>query len=200
MTFDREISGIYRLKVPFMSVYTSVFLVQFDGKNLLIDCGTDASDVDNYIIPALKELRLTLDDINYLIVTHNHEDHAGGKGRILECNQKIQVVGDNNIEFSREIKIYPLIGHTQDFLGVLDLRSGTLISGDGLQGAGIGKFRCSLENKEEYIKSIEKIQADERIQNILFSHAYEPWYKNGAFGRNEVEQILLDCKKYAKGI
>lgn len=84
-------------------------------------------------------------------------------------------------------------GHTIDCIGVLDERSGTLISGDGLQGAGVGKYRCSLESREAYLKTIEKIKKDKRIKNILFSHAYEPWYKDGAFGREEIKRCLQDC-------
>ena len=82
---------------------------------------------------------------------------------------------------------------------MFDGATGTLISGDGLQGAGIGKYRCSLESKEEYLKAIEKIRLDKKIKNILFSHAYEPWYKDGMFGRENVERCLQDCIKYIKG-
>ena len=48
--------------------------------------------------------------------------------------------------------MYSLKGHTLDSIGCLDLQSGTLISGDGFQGAGVGRYRCFLECKEEYLK------------------------------------------------
>lgn len=47
--FIKEIGSIYRLKVPFENLYTSVFLVQTDGKYTLVDCATTAQDVDEYI-------------------------------------------------------------------------------------------------------------------------------------------------------
>ena len=59
-----------------------------------------------------------------------------------------------------------LAGHTDDSIGVLDERSHTLISGDGLQGAGVDKYRCSLYNKNAYIETIEKIKNDK--SNNLF--------------------------------
>lgn len=198
MTFKREIGEIYRLKVPFMSVYTSVFLIKTEIGNILIDCATTDEDVDEIILPALKEFGLCIADVKYLVLTHNHSDHAGGKGRLLRHNSEIQVI-TSVTKISDEIEIYPLKGHTFDFIGVMDLRNGTLISGDGLQGAGIGMFRCSLETKEEYLESIEKIRKDERVKNVLFSHAYEPWYKDGLFGRDEVEKCLQDCIECIKG-
>ncbi len=192
--FKKETDGIYRLKVPFEDLYTSVFLIKSGTKFVLIDCATDVSDVDEYIEPSLKNFGLNFNDISCLIVTHDHADHSGGLNRILQKNAQIQVI--RTPTKMCDIEIYPMSGHTKNFIGVFHSKSKTLISGDGLQGAGIGKYRCGLESKEDYLQTIEKIEQDERIENVLFSHSYEPWYKDGAFGRADVKKILQDCKKY----
>lgn len=191
MSFEKEIGEIYRLKVPFENLYTSVFLIQTESANVLVDCATTPQDVEVYILPALRERGIALD---YLLLTHNHGDHAGGKDRILQAYPTIKLT----LEGVNLLTVYELKGHTLDCIGVLDERTGTLISADGLQGAGVGKYRCSIESKEEYLKTIERIGKDENIENILFSHAYEPWYKDGVFGREEVKKCLYDCKKYIK--
>ena len=197
MNFEKEIGDIYRLKIPFDGdVYTSVFLIRTEQGNVLVDCATCAGDVDEYILPALGGAGLKLADILYLVLTHKHADHIGGKTRALELAPNIEIVQANRPISLNGITIYEMKGHTLDCIGILDERSGTLIAGDGLQGYGVGKFRCSLESKEEYIKTIDKIKKDGRIKNILFSHAYEPWYKDGAFGREEVENCLQDCIEY----
>ena len=196
MSFQEELQSVYRLKMPFEDLYTSVFLIKTEQGNALVDCATYASDVDEYIVPALNRLGLRLTDITYLILTHNHSDHAGGKTRILELAPSIEIVQDLRPISLNGITMYEMKGHTLDCIGVLDERTNTLISGDGLQGAGIGKYRTGLESKEEYLKTIEKLEKDERIENVLFSHAYEPWYQDGAFGREQVLQRLQDCKKY----
>ena len=146
-------------------------------------------------MPALSIHGLRLEDIAYLILTHNHGDHIGGKTRALELAPNIEIVQANRPISLNGITMYEMKGHTLDCIGVFDQHSRTLISGDGLQGAGVGKYRCSLESKDEYIKTIEKIRRDKRVENILFSHAYEPWNKDGAFGREEVEKCLQDCRK-----
>ena len=197
MSFVEEVKGVHRLKVPFEDLYTSVFLITKERGNALVDCATYASDVDEYIVPALNQLGLRLTDISYLILTHNHGDHAGGKARVLELAPNVEIVQKIR-SLINDITVYEMKGHLIDCIGVFDMHSKTLISGDGLQGAGVGKYRCSLESKEEYLKTIEKIEKDENIKNILFSHAYEPWNKDGALGREEVKKCLDDCRKYIR--
>lgn len=197
LSFHEEVNGIYRLKVPFEELYTSVFLVKSTCGFILVDCATTARDVEAYILPALKNTGLSLKDIRYLVLTHNHQDHAGGMQRLLELSPNLQVITTKQ-PFASSLEICEMKGHTLDCIGLLDKRSGTLLSGDALQGYGVGKYRCSLKSKEEYIKTIEKIKKDKRIENVLFSHAYEPWNTDGAFGREEVEGRLKDCIEYVE--
>lgn len=199
MSFVKEVEGVYRLKVPFENLYTSVFLILTEQGNVLVDSATYVSDVDNYITPALKEMGLSITDIHYLVLTHKHGDHAGGKDKILELAPSIKIVQEIASIILEGLIVYELKGHTLDCIGVLEERSGTLISGDGLQGYGVGKYRCSLESKDEYIKTIEKIRQDKRIEHILFSHAYEPWCQDRAWGKEQILMILEDCMRAIKG-
>ena len=193
--FYRETDKIFRLRVPFENLYTSVFLIDVGSTKVLVDTATYPSDVDSYILPALERMGYTLSDISSLVLTHKHSDHVGGLSRILSIAPHLEVITDTR-EFSEVLCTYPMAGHTRDSIGVLDTRTGTLISGDGLQGAGVGKYRCYVADKEEYLKTIERIKKDERIERILFSHAYEPWYKNSIIGREKVLDILSKCTEY----
>ncbi|MBR2387178.1 MAG: MBL fold metallo-hydrolase [Clostridia bacterium] len=195
--FYKETDDVYRLRIPFENLYTSVFLIIADGKKMLVDCGTTANDVDTFIVPLLAELGVTLTDIETLVLTHKHGDHAGGLARVCEIAPNIEVVTDVRV-LTGKISTYPLAGHTDDSIGVLDEKSHTLISGDGLQGAGVDKYRCNVKNKEAYLKTLERIKNDGRIENIFFSHAYEPFYKDFVLGRSAVENCLSECKKYVK--
>lgn len=192
--FCRERGEIYRLKVPFEDLFTSVFLV-FDGKNtVMVDCATTSFDVDEVIVPALREMGLDIKDITHLMLTHKHGDHAGGLKRMRELFPDLTII-DKAVDLSENLEVYPMPGHTDDCIGLLDKRTGTLVSGDGLQGDGVGKYRCSVVNKSGYADTIKKIKKDERINNVLFSHAYEPWCDSGAFGRDAVENCLFYCEK-----
>ena len=195
--FNSETSNIYRLKVPFEKIYTSVFLIKTEERAILVDCATTPSDVDDFIVPCLEKLGYKLGDIKAIVLTHKHGDHAGGLGRVLELAPNIEVVREVRPLFCG-ISTYPMSGHTSDSIGVFDERTRTLISGDGLQGAGVDRYRCFTQEPEKYMETIEIIMKDRRIENILFSHAYEPWNSNRAIGRDAVEHCLVDCKKYVK--
>lgn len=185
---------MYRLRIPFEDLYTSVFLIQADMGYVLVDCATNAEAVDQWVEPALNNLGIAFSDLTCVVVTHGHSDHVGGLEYILRKKPGMKVI--RAFSSMTDLEIYPMSGHTIDCIGVLDLRTGTLISADGLQGAGIGRYHCSLESKEDYLRMIEKIEQDERIQNILFSHAYEPWGIDSIFGRNNVKKVLQVCKRY----
>ena len=196
--FYEEISGIYRLKVRFDKIYTSIFLMIADSKKILVDCATTDEDVDTVLIPSLKEMGYELSDIDALVLTHRHDDHAGGLKRILQIAPETEVVTGLRT-LCDGISTYALSGHTKDSIGVFDGRTNTLISGDGIQGAGVDKYRCYAQDPVAYLETLNKIKNDKKIENILFSHAYEPWNTDSAFGREIAENCIIKSIEYMKG-
>jgi glyoxylase-like metal-dependent hydrolase (beta-lactamase superfamily II) len=196
--FEKVIGEIYRLKIPFDTVYTSVFLVASESGAVLVDCATTKADVDGYILPALADMGYKITDVKAIVITHNHGDHAGGLSRILHHAPNIKVIREACALFDG-LETYPLYGHAREMLGLFDARTGTLISGDGLQGAGVDKYRAHAEDKAAYFATIERVRGDERIENLVFSHAYEPWFEYNVFGRGAVFEALEECKKYIIG-
>lgn len=193
--FEKVQAGIFRLKIPFDMVYTSVFLIEYNGRYALMDCATTAQDVSAYILPALTEKGIKADEMQYIVISHSHEDHAGGLPFLREVCSKAKIVTDIREIFSG-VFTYPMAGHTLDCIGLLDMRTKTLISADGIQGYGVDKYRCTAHDPQAYKQTLENIRLDTRIENILFSHAYDPWKKDFAFGRKEIEKCLQDSIEY----
>ena len=193
--FCKEVEGIYRLKVAFETLYTSVFLVETEKGLVMLDCATCDGDVKDRIIPALEKMGHQLSDLYALVLSHDHGDHNGGLEYILSLVPEMKVITGEH-DFGNGVSIYRLPGHTAGCIGLLDERTHTLITADGLQGAGIDAYRTYVEDKEGYLQTIRKIENDERIENILFAHAYEPWYKENMFGRKAVLESLKECLKY----
>jgi glyoxylase-like metal-dependent hydrolase (beta-lactamase superfamily II) len=191
----KETESITRIRVPFEDLYTSVFIVKVDDGILLVDCATTSFDVDEYIVPSIEKLGYNLSDVRGIVITHHHSDHDGGLTRIRELIPNIEVINEVRA-ISDDIVTYPLPGHTRHCIGLFDGRCEALISGDGLQGAGVGKYRCSLEDKTMYLDTLRRIESDEKIKKILFSHAYEPWYRDSVTERSEVLFALGECAKY----
>ncbi len=194
--FERKINKIFQLKIPFENIYTSVFLVDTLSDKILLDCGTKSSDVDDFIIPSLKKLEIDLADISFFVLTHKHGDHVGGLERIVSINQKIKVIG-SLLDFCANVEVYNLTGHTNDCIGLLELSTGTLLTGDGLQGEDVGRYKCYLENVDVYRQTLNNILFDKRINNAILSHAYNPWKTDTFLGRDDVERLISDCIKVA---
>ena len=193
--FEKVIGEIYRLKISFETVYTSVFLVVSESGAVLVDCATTSADVDGYILPALADMGYKITDLKAVVITHNHGDHAGGLERIMFHAPNIKVVREACALFDG-LETYPLYGHAKEMIGLFDARTGTLISGDGLQGAGVDRYRAYAEDKAAYFATLERVRGDERIENLVFSHAYEPWFEDCVFGREGVLDALKECKTY----
>ena len=193
--FEKVIGEIYRLKIPFETVYTSVFLVVSESGAVLVDCATTSADVDGYILPALADMGYKITDLKAVVITHNHGDHAGGLERIMFHAPNIEVIREACALFDG-LETYPLYGHAKEMIGLFDARTGTLISGDGLQGAGVDRYRAYAEDKAAYFATLERVRGDERIENLVFSHAYEPWFEDCVFGREGVLDALKECKTY----
>ena len=193
--FEKVIGEIYRLKISFETVYTSVFLVVSESGAVLVDCATTSADVDGYILPALADMGYKITDLEAVVITHNHGDHAGGLERIMFHAPNIEVIREACALFDG-LETDPLYGHAKEMIGLFDARTGTLISGDGLQGAGVDRYRAYAEDKAAYFATLERVRGDERIENLVFSHAYEPWFEDCVFGREGVLDALKECKKY----
>lgn len=190
--FCKETDGIYRLRVPIEDIYTSVFLID---DTILVDCASTADDVDAVIVPALEKRGVALSQIQAVVITHGHSDHNGGLTRLLERAPHIEVI-DEVRSIGNGISTYPMAGHSEDSIGVFYERTNTLISADGLQGAGIGKYRCYTQDPKAYLETLRRIRNDSRIENVLFSHAYEPWYEDRIVGRDNVIRCIDDCYTY----
>ena len=193
--FEKETEGIYRLRIPFDTLYTSVFLVESERGPILVDCATTGDDVERYILPALSDRGYRATDLFALVLSHKHGDHAGGLPRLKELTPNLTVITDP-CTLTKHLSVYPLGGHTEDAIGLLDTRTGTLIAADGIQGGGVDKYRTSVQNANAYLATLKRIEDDSRIQSLLFSHAYEPWLCDSLWGKEAVCACLADCKKY----
>lgn len=189
----RVTPDIYRLVVPFLDIYTSVFVVRTEEGDLLYDTATYPEDIDKYIVPALNELGVTRESLKVVIVSHNHRDHAGGLSRFAElypntviaagssaCTERVsgrnvRVLSDGESVLG-PLSALMIPGHESDCIGIIDKRTATLLSGDGLQLYGIygsGAWGSNIDIISEHIAVCEKIKSL-GLNTVIASHDYHP--------------------------
>ncbi|NCT70798.1 MAG: MBL fold metallo-hydrolase [Xanthomonadaceae bacterium] len=75
--------GIHTIDTAFhRDHFDAAYLVVEEGRGAFIDCGTNHAVP--HLLEAVKSAGLAPDDIEFVIVTHVHLDHAGGTGLLLQ--------------------------------------------------------------------------------------------------------------------
>ena len=200
MSLIQIAEGLFLLKIPFQELYTSVFFVVGKDGLAIVDCATTSDDVDRYILPVLKSMKKSA---THLLLTHSHGDHAGGAPRLLEQLPDLMCFAYEDMNLPRfhrlmdgeilldRLQVVSLLGHTDRSVGYFDRSTNTLISGDCLQLAGVGKYINGIRYPELYLQSIEKLK-EMRLDRIIASHDYVP-LGSLAEGKEAVAQYLDTC-------
>jgi glyoxylase-like metal-dependent hydrolase (beta-lactamase superfamily II) len=83
------VEGVHRIEaeVGGRPLYLFLFLGE---RRMLLDAGC-ASTVDEFVVPALEGLRLRLQDLDLLLITHSDLDHQGGTHRLREAKPSLWV-------------------------------------------------------------------------------------------------------------
>ncbi|HEX7339010.1 MAG TPA: MBL fold metallo-hydrolase [Rhodanobacteraceae bacterium] len=70
--------------------FDAAYLVVHEGRAAFIDCATNHAQPR--LLAALKDAGLTPADVDYLILTHVHLDHAGGAGKLMAALPNAKLV------------------------------------------------------------------------------------------------------------
>ncbi|MFW9972847.1 MAG: MBL fold metallo-hydrolase [Candidatus Odinarchaeota archaeon] len=89
-----EIEGIYQIKidVPFAVKYVCLYLFKLNGKNILIDSGLNWGNWKKILFSAFEELKISIQDIDYCIITHIHTDHIGLVKILKKKNPNLKIL------------------------------------------------------------------------------------------------------------
>lgn len=206
------VPSIFRLTIPFEDVYTTVFIIRTPRGAVLFDTATYESDVDRYIYPALTELGVSYSDLRFIVLSHSHRDHAGGVSRLMELYPDTCIVSLNEsllksldphpvlLPEAEEmllgcLSVLPLPGHASDCLGLYDVRSQTLLTGDSLQSGGLygnGKWGANITMIREHLQALDRLRTLD-IAALIASHDYHPC-GYAAFGRAEILRYIDSCE------
>src|ERR671931_2896845 len=80
---------VHRIQAPYDGNAVHLYLIR-GAKLALIDSGAGDSP-SAAVEPALKELGLDWSDLDYLLNTHGHADHAGGNGELKVAAPNVDI-------------------------------------------------------------------------------------------------------------
>ena len=147
-------------KLSFTSFGSYIYLVKLKDKNILIDTGSPENIEE--LAQNLEELNLNSEDIDIIILTHNHWDHTGGISLFLnsEFYASKKDFGENLKDIHKlnipEFKIIDTPGHSQG--GICILYEDILFSGDTIFHRGtIGRTDLPGSDDKQMKESLEKL-------------------------------------------
>jgi len=78
-----SLHGIHTIDTAFQrDHFDAAYLLVEEGRGAFIDCGTNHAVP--HLLSALAQAELAPEDVDFLIVTHVHLDHAGGAGLLMQ--------------------------------------------------------------------------------------------------------------------
>lgn len=198
---------------------TDPILIQYQGKNLLIDSGVGngkftEKQLRNYGVKeqsqidiSLQELGLSTDDIDYVLMTHLHFDHACGltkwqddkliptftNASILVSQIEWDEMREPNIRSANtywEQNWKPIVDQVKPFEGQFEVLPGILMVHTG--GHSEGHCIIRLAQKGETIIHMADIMPTHAHQNPLWVMAYDDYPMNSVFAKEKLVKEILE--------
>ncbi|MHA1254726.1 MAG: MBL fold metallo-hydrolase [Promethearchaeota archaeon] len=90
----QEIHGVHRITIetPFPVGPVSVYLYKIDDSYVMYDAGLDMGNWKKVFLSALNEIKISLKDIDYCFVSHEHTDHIGLIRSLKKENPNIKIM------------------------------------------------------------------------------------------------------------
>jgi len=165
--------------------FVSAYVLARGDKAAIVDTGVAGSAGD--IGMTLGELGMSYDDVDSVILTHYHGDHAGSIAEVLqmaggatayageadlgriEADGIMGVTGGSDV-FGLEVIDTP--GHTEGHISVIDHDAGILVAGDAINGVDGGVTGPNPEFSTDHDLATESAKALGALtfNTLLFGH------------------------------
>lgn len=135
------------------ALQTNCYILECNGKTLIIDPGDDYYILKNYLMEK---------DIEAILITHGHDDHIGAVSSIVDTFH-VPVYSKQNLKegkyefgpFHFEVLYTP--GHTSDSVTYYFYEYNFLFSGDFLFKHTVGRMDLETGSVDDMKHSLEKI-------------------------------------------
>ena len=200
-SFEAILPGTYLLKVPFGPVWTGIALVRGE-KNILID--SSHLEPETYLLPALDELGMKIDDIDWLLntlkvairVRTRFPRNSPPPQSYLKGVEPDRLLDEGELLEGR-FRALATPGHDDDCLVWIDTMTGTAFTGDSIQANGtICQGVAFYRDLAAYRQTLAKLSV-EPLDNIVCGHDYDG-IGGVVTGRGAVADALRFCAERVK--
>ena len=165
--------------------FVSAYVLARGSEVAIVDTGLagSASDIER----GLSALGAAWGDVNSVILTHAHGDHAGGLGEVIALSPNatayagradaerisgatVEAVDDGDELFGLQIIGTP--GHTPGHISVLDPVAGLLVAGDAINESGgmvLGPNEQFTADMGQANASVKRL-AERAYETVVFGH------------------------------
>lgn len=165
--------------------FVSAYVLVRNNRAAIVDTGVEGSL--DAIGRTLADLGLTFDDVDHVVLTHHHRDHAGSIGAVLAAASgavahagaadvgRIPQVDLSPVDDGAEIfgmQVIHTPGHTPGHVSLLDPMTGVLVAGDALNGVdgGVGaadpNFSLDMATADASVRKLAQLEFD----TVYFGH------------------------------
>jgi glyoxylase-like metal-dependent hydrolase (beta-lactamase superfamily II) len=81
-----------KIDVPYNVKFVCLYLFELNGKTILIDSGMNLQNWDQSFYSSLDQLGISVNEIDYCIITHIHTDHIGMIKKLKEKNGNLKIL------------------------------------------------------------------------------------------------------------
>jgi glyoxylase-like metal-dependent hydrolase (beta-lactamase superfamily II) len=146
-------AGVHKIRVPLVGSplgWVNSYVLRTDDGFALVDCGWDTPDALDALRRGLDDVGIPLDALRVLIVTHNHPDHYGLAGRLVQlarCGLIMHHLDAVHIE-SRYGDVADLEREMEQFLRVHGVPSGELMTFVKASESILNRVNIALPDQE----------------------------------------------------
>ncbi|MFX1340878.1 MAG: MBL fold metallo-hydrolase [Promethearchaeota archaeon] len=89
-----EIENVYQIKitVPWAVKYVCVYIFKIDDSYVMFDAGLDMGNWPKLFFSALDKIGISMKEIDYCFISHEHTDHTGLMRQCKRINPNIQIM------------------------------------------------------------------------------------------------------------
>ncbi len=203
---------IIPVRYQWLGIWVGVQLICGRKHCVMIDSGIEDA-IKSAVIPEFEKHNLKLSSLSLVVNTHSHGDHTACNRELRDCTKTrfaIHSAGAEDLtrqqfppdilledgmkinEDDMELEIIHTPGHSPDSCCILETSTGTLFTGDSIQGFGISELAlplwCDIETYRKSIQKLQKLYSDGKFSALFAGHCFQP--SNGVLNGDEIPLFL----------